>query len=330
MGADSLSHGRPATVQTIKKLFRQFGILIVFVLLLAALAIIAPNFMTLGNMLNILRQVTMIGIMSCGMTFVFAAGYVDLSVGSTLSLCGVAALTVTMNTGSMPLGVLTGLGIGVACGLLNGFLVNRLDAGLGTSFILTFGTMTIIASIALIVTGAHHVTNLQDEAYLFIGKAQIGVISFPLIIWVVTAVLLQFNLSKSSMGRSICAVGANTIAAKLSGVKVSKYRYIVFMISGGCAALAAIVYSARVGSCSPTAGEGYEMDAIAAVAIGGTSFAGGSGNVIKTMIGVLILGVLSNAMIIMNLTEFSKLIVKGCVVILAVYLDNLSRKQAEI
>jgi len=271
----------------------------------------------------------MIGIMSCGMTFVFAAGYVDLSVGSILSLSGVSALMVTISTGSMPLGVLTGIGFGVAFGLLNGFLVERMDAGLGTSFILTFGTMTIIASAALILTKGHHITNLQNEAYLFIGKGQFGVISVPLIIWITVAVLLQFFLAKSSSGRSICAVGANTIAAKLSGVKVAKYRYMVFMISGGCAALAGIVYSARVGSCSPTAGSGYEMDAIAAVAIGGTSFAGGSGNVINSVIGVLILGVLSNAMIILNLTEFSKLIVKGSVVILAVYLDNMTRKQAK-
>lgn len=312
----------------LKVLFQRFGIVIVFALLLIVLAIVTPNFMTPNNLLNILRQVTMIGIMSCGMTFVFAAGYVDLSVGSILSLSGVSALTVTIATGSMPLGLLTGIGLGVAFGLLNGFLIDKLDAGLGTSFILTFGTMTIIASVALIFTRGHHVTNLQNEAYLFIGKAQFGIISFPLIIWIAVIAVLQFYLVKSSAGRNICAIGANTLAAKLSGVKVANYRYLVFMISGGCAALAGIVYSARVGSCSPTAGSGYEMDAIAAVAIGGTSFLGGNGNVLKTVIGVLILGVISNAMIIMNLTEFSKLIVKGGVVILAVYLDNLTRKQA--
>jgi ribose transport system permease protein len=286
--------------------------------------------MTPANMLNILRQVTMIGIMSCGMTFVFAAGFVDLSVGSTMSLAGVSSLLVTINTGSMPLGLLTAVVIGVAAGLVNGFLADRLDAGLGTSFIMTFGTMTVFSALALITTNGHHVTNLRNEAYLFIGKAEFGGISFPLIIMVGVTVALQFMISKTSLGRKICAAGANTVAAKLSGLNVANCRYSVFIISGLCAALAGVVYSARVGSCAPDAGSGYEMDVIAAVAIGGTSFLGGGGNVIKSVIGVLILGVLSNAMIILNLTEFSKLIVKGGVIILAVYMDNLTRKQARI
>ena len=314
--------------QTIGLGFQQFGIFVVFAVLLIVLAILTPNFMTLTNLLNIFRQVTMIGIMSCGMTFVFAAGYVDLSVGSILSLSGVSSLSVTIATGSMPLGLLTGIGLGILFGMFNGFLIDRLDARLGTSFILTFGTMTMIGSVALIITNGHHVTNLQNEAFLFIGKAQFGIISFPMIIWIAVVASLQFFLTKSRSGRNICAIGANITAAKLSGVNVPKYRLMVFMINGGCAALAGIVYAARVGSCSPTAGAGYEMDAIAAVAIGGTSFAGGNGNVVKSLVGVLILGVLSNAMVMLNLTEFSKLIVKGGVVILAVYLDNLSRKQA--
>jgi ribose transport system permease protein len=309
-------------------LFQSYGIFIVFAALIAVLAVVTPNFITLTNLSNILRQVTMIGIMSCGMTYVFAAGYVDLSVGSTMSLSGVTSLMVTIQTDSMPLGLLTAIAIGLSAGFINGTLTDRIDAGLGMSFILTFGTMTMFASLALISTNGHHVTNLQNEAYLFIGKAQFGGVSFPLILLISAAVALQFVLTKSRLGRSVCAVGANTEAAKLSGLKVSNYRYVVFMISGVCAALAGVVYAARVGSCAPDAGVGYEMDAIAAVAIGGTSFLGGNGNVVKSVIGVLILGVLSNAMIILNLTEFSKLIVKGAIIILAVYLDNLTRKQA--
>lgn len=310
---------------TFRNIMQKNGILLVFILIVIVLSLAIGNFMTTNNIMNILRQVAVIGIMGCGMTYVIAAGYIDLSVGATLSISGMACVAIIQATDSAFLGIAGAVVVGALCGLLNGFLLNRLNGNAGDAFIVTFATSTVISAIVMIFTNGQYITNIKTPAFRFIGEDLFGAIPMPLLILVVFAGMMGFALKKTRFGRSVEYVGENVDTARLSGISINRYRYYVFVIAGICAALGAVIMSARVGSAAPDSGKGYEMDVIAAVVIGGTSLSGGNGSVFKTIIGVLILGVLSNAMVMLNLTEFSKLIIKGTIIILAVFLDNLSK-----
>jgi ribose transport system permease protein len=323
------SKGRIKDIKAFNWIINDGRIVFVLIGIIAIVALLNKNFLSFNNLLNISRQVAVIGIMSCGMTFVLITGNIDLSVGSILSLTGLVTLTIVKNFDAPLIAILVAIVIGLSCGLLNGFLINRHNGSIGSSFIITFGTMTIIGAAALLSTNGHNVTTVQNETYSTIGKSQIGMIPLPFLILLVVAIILQLILSKTTFGRNVSFTGANIVAARMSGINVNFYRYGVFMISGLCASLAAIVMTARVGSAATRAGAGFELDAIAAVVIGGVSLAGGSGKVWQTLIGALIMGVLANAMLILNLTEFTQLIVKGVIIILAVFLSSFSKNKLE-
>ena len=288
------------------------------------LGLISDNFFTLGNMLNLLRQVSVNALIAFGMTFVILTAGIDLSVGSTLALG--SALTAGLLTSGMDpiLAVLIGLLIGFILGAINGLIITK---GKVAPFIATLATMTIYRGATLVYTDGMPITGLSDSfAFEMIGKGYLFGIPFPVIIMVVVFIILYFVQRKTVFGRQVYAVGGNEEAAKLSGIKTDRVKLWVYSITGMLAVLAGIIISSRLDSAQPTAGTSYELDAIAAVVIGGTSLAGGRGRIVGTLVGALIIGVISNGLNLLNVSSFYQQIVKGAIILVAVLFDRSQKK----
>lgn len=295
--------------------------LIIFSILLG---FINDNFFTLNNMLNLLRQVSVNALIAFGMTFVILTAGIDLSVGSTLALG--SALTAGLLTSGMDpmLAVLIGLLIGFALGAINGLIITK---GKVAPFIATLATMTIYRGATLVYTDGTPITGLSDSfTFEMIGKGYLFGIPFPVIIMLVAFFILYFVQRKTVFGRQVYAVGGNEEAAKLSGIKTDGVKIWVYSITGMLAVLAGIIITSRLDSAQPTAGTSYELDAIAAVVIGGTSLAGGRGRIVGTLIGALIIGVISNGLNLLNVSSFYQQIVKGTIILVAVLFDRSQKK----
>lgn len=294
--------------------------IIVFSILLTCLS---PNFLTASNISNILRQVTVYAILAVGMTFVIITSGIDLSVGSVIPVvCIVVATILNKNPGSIWLAIFAGLLVGVLVGFLNGILVAQIGI---PPFIMTMGTMKVMSGFALLVTNSSAV-KVADANYRFIGTGSLLGIPVPIYLFIIVALIAHIILTQTPTGRHVFALGSNVEAARLSGVKVKKTLVAVYMFSGLCAAIAAIVYLARLGSCQAIAGDGYEMEAIAATVIGGTSITGGSGGVIGSILGAILMGIIKNGLVLLGVSTYWQQIVTGFVVIIAIIMD-LTRKQ---
>jgi ribose/xylose/arabinose/galactoside ABC-type transport system permease subunit len=298
------------------------GILFAIIILIIVTGIIQPEFFAWSNMVNILRQISVNGIVACGMTVCIMSGCYDLSVGSIVSMTGVFAI-LAVNAGvSDILCVLIGLGIGIAAGVFNGVLISSINGRGGEAFIITYGTQTVLAAIALFPSkGLFIAGRVQDGLF-----KSMGLNNAPIYIFLVVALILHFIISKTQYGRKLCFIGNNMDAAKMSGIRVKLNRITYYAISGLLAGLAGIVLCSRVTSSNPTAGTGYEMNAIAAVVVGGNSASGGSGSIIRTVIGAIVIGIMGNALNILGFSTNYQLIVKGGLIVLAVALDILSKK----
>nr|WP_280142425.1 ABC transporter permease [Rhizobium sp. NFR03] len=294
-------------------------VLVALVLLMAA---IAPNFNRVDNLLNIARAISINAILAAGMTVVILTGGIDLSVGSTIAVSGVVAVIVAMTGVPAPLAVLVGMGAGALCGLVNGWLTAYLSLA---PFIVTLGTMTFLRGLAYTITDGQPIVS-SSLNFRNLGNGYLGPIPVPVIVMVAVYVVVWFILERTRYGRHIYAVGGNAEAAKLAGVRVKRVVTSVYVLAGACAGLAGVIFSARVISAQPTAGTGYELDAIAAVVLGGTSLAGGRGRIVGTLIGSIILGVLSTGLILLNVPFFTQLLIKGVVIILAVAIDSLKQR----
>ena len=298
------------------------GILVAIIILIIVTGIVQPEFFAWSNMVNILRQISVNGIVACGMTVCIMSGCYDLSVGSIVSMTGVFAI-LAVNAGvSDILCVLIGLGIGIAAGIFNGALISAINGRGGEAFIITYGTQTVLAAIALFPSkGLFIAGRVQDGLF-----KSMGLNNAPIYIFLVVAVILHFVISKTQYGRKLCFIGNNMDAAKMSGIRVKLNRITYYAISGLLAGLAGIVLCSRVTSSNPTAGTGYEMNAIAAVVVGGNSASGGSGSILRTVIGAIVIGVMGNALNILGFSTNYQLIVKGILIVLAVALDIISKK----
>ena len=298
------------------------GILFAIIILIIVTGIVQPEFFAWSNMVNILRQISVNGIVACGMTVCIMSGCYDLSVGSIVSMTGVFAI-LAVNAGvSDILCVLIGLGIGIAAGIFNGALISAINGRGGEAFIITYGTQTVLAAIALFPSkGLFIAGRVQDGLF-----KSMGLNNAPIYIFLVVAVILHFVISKTQYGRKLCFIGNNMDAAKMSGIRVKLNRITYYAISGLLAGLAGIVLCSRVTSSNPTAGTGYEMNAIAAVVVGGNSASGGSGSIIRTVIGAIVIGIMGNALNILGFSTNYQLIVKGALIVLAVALDIISKK----
>lgn len=321
--------GREKAVSTNKaaRFFQEnLGILIALVALCVILGIYpgtSQYFLTVKNLFNVLRQISTNLLLACGMTMVIILGGIDLSVGSIIALSGVLAAGCVSRYG-FPIGaaLLAGVLIGVLFGLFNGFVISKTTI---PPFIVTLATMNIARGLAGVYTGGSPVRVVSKE-WQFVGAGYIGGIPVPVIIMFVVYVISLLILNRTKFGRHVYAVGGNVTAAEFSGIKVTRVKFIVYLYTGIMAGIAGIILASRMYSGQPTAGEGAEMDAIAAVVVGGTSMAGGSGKLGGTLIGALIIGVLNNGLNLMNVNSFWQTVVKGIVILLAVTTDYLRNR----
>ncbi|WP_349674761.1 ribose ABC transporter permease [Lacrimispora sp.] len=304
-----------------KQLINQINIyrsvLILLIICLSA-AFLSKSFLNISNLFNVFKQVTVAGIIGCGMTFVILTGGIDLSVGSILGLSGVVASGVLASTGNTFLAVATALAIGTACGTANGFFISHCGI---PPFIATLGTMTLLRGCVLIYTKGSPIP-VKSEVYKFIGKGSVIGVPVPVIILILLFLTAHYILTQTPFGRSIYAVGGNREAARLSGISVKRTEWTAYIMNGLLSGIAAVVLTARLGSAQSTSGQGIEMDAIAAVILGGTSLSGGTGFVLPTVVGAMIMGIIDNILTLMNVNPHATSIVKGSVVLIAVLVDK--------
>lgn len=303
------------------KYMSELTTVIALIILMAVITIINSNFLTANNLLNLLLQVTSNALIAFGMTFVILTGGIDLSVGSILALS--SALTAGLLGSGMPviLAILISLILGCILGMMNGLLISY---GKLAPFIVTLATMTIFRGATLVYTNGNPITKGLSDTFLFqfLGQGYIVGIPFPVIIMFIVFIILYVLLHKTAFGKSVYAIGGNEKAAYISGVKLNKVKIIIYSISGIMASISGLIITSRLSSAQPTAGASYEMDAIAAVVLGGTSLSGGKGRILGTLIGALIIGVLNNGLNIIGVSAFWQQVVKGVVILIAVLIDR--------
>lgn len=303
------------------KYMSELTTVIALIILMAVITIINSNFLTANNLLNLLLQVTSNALIAFGMTFVILTGGIDLSVGSILALS--SALTAGLLGSGMPvtLAILISLILGCILGMMNGLLISY---GKLAPFIVTLATMTIFRGATLVYTNGNPITKGLSDTFLFqfLGQGYIVGIPFPVIIMFIVFIVLYVLLHKTAFGKSVYAIGGNEKAAYISGVKLNKVKIIIYSISGMLASISGLIITSRLSSAQPTAGASYEMDAIAAVVLGGTSLSGGKGRILGTLIGALIIGVLNNGLNIIGVSAFWQQVVKGVVILIAVLIDR--------
>ncbi len=304
-------------------ILRKYALIVALIILIIVAAFIEPRFISFQNIRNVLNQVSVIGILACGMTFVIITGCIDLSVGSVISITGIVVIKMVKRFGDFP-GIIMALMLGALFGFLIGLVMARINGRLGESFMVTYGAQTALAGLAMIVSGGLF---LMSDTFGFFSR--IGKGANPIVIFLALILICQVFIKRTTFGRNIYFLGANPEAAKLSGINIGRYRVLIFTLSGAIAALAGIVLPSRVAAANPTAGVGYELDAIAAVVVGGISMSGGSGTFLNTLMGVIVIGVLGNALNIMNVTSYPQMIIKGIVIAAAVSLDMWNRSISE-
>lgn len=302
---------------------RRLGILFGFVVVYGVFAVLNHQFLSVGNLTAVALQSSINAIIAIGMTLVIISAGIDLSVGSIAGLASVVAATV-MATQGLGLGIAAGLAVGLVAGAINGVLIARVGLA---PFIVTLGTLALFRGSALVFTNGQPIYGIP-ESFRGIFGGSLGPIPTPVIIAIVCAVIVDFLLRRTTFGEHIIAIGGNEEAARLCGVAVGRVKALIYVIAGGLAALGGFVLVARIGAAEPIGGTGYELDAIAATVIGGTSLFGGVGTIGGTLIGALILGGLRNGLTLMNVQTFWQQVASGLVIIFAVLIDRLIRRPA--
>ncbi|WP_232225526.1 ABC transporter permease [Oceanobacillus manasiensis] len=296
-------------------LWSDYSVIIAFLIIFIAASFMSPRFLDLNNQMNILMQVSIIGIIALGMTVVMLSGGIDLSVGSVLALVGVIAVIALNATGSIIAAVLTAFIVGSFAGLLNGLMVAK---GRIASFIATLGMMAAARSIALYIANGGSISG-EVSGFSAIANSEFFMIDYPIIIFIIMTVFVYLLMHKTRFGRYVYAIGSNEKAAMLSGIRVDRVKIGVYSLTGLLVSVAATIETSRLNSISSSSsGASYELDAIAAVIIGGTRMTGGRGKIIGTFFGVLILGILNNMMNLMNVSPHLQGFVKGLIIIIAV------------
>jgi ribose transport system permease protein len=299
------------------------GIVVGLIVLCGFFWALSPNFMSVNNLLNIVMQVSIIAILGFGMTYVLLLGDIDLSVGATMALVGTVCAFALEHGASPFLAVLAAMGTGLVLGAINGSLSALLTI---PSFIVTVATMGVFRGFAYLTSNGVPIS-IDNDAFAFLGNG--AVLGIPLPIWILAVLLLlnHFVLSRTVFGRKAYLAGGNREAALYSGIDVNRLRIMIFMISGLLASIGGVLMTSRLYSAQPNAGIGYELDAIAAAVLGGTSLSGGYGTITGTLIGALIIGVINNGMNLLSVPYFYQLIVKGIVILVAVCIDVQTKKR---
>jgi ribose transport system permease protein len=305
-----------------KDLLQKFAALAGLLLLVLVFSLTSEAFFTVGNGMTVALQVTSIALLGVGATCVIIAGGIDLSVGSVLALSGVLAALATKAGVPVPLAMALGVLAGAVCGAVNGLLVTRAKL---PPFIATLGMMSVARGAALVFTEGRPVSGF-DEGFRWLATGSVGPIPAPVIVMVVVYVCAHIVLTRTTFGRYVYAIGGNEEATRLSGVAVRFHKTAIYCVAGLLSAVAAIVLTARLNSAQPIAGMMYELDAIAATVIGGTSLMGGEGSLGGTLVGALIMGVLRNGLNLLGVSSFVQQIVIGAVIVVAVLVDTLLKR----
>ena len=316
-----MSH-RLAPLASAQRLLQRFGIVIALALIGATLTAATPNFLTAANLINVARQISLNGILAVGVTFVLLTGGVDLSLGSVVALAGVVAAGFA-HPGSYPVAVpiLMGIMAGTACGAANGLVVTR---GGVAPFIVTLGMMTVARGLALVVSGGKPVSGMSPELTRLAGD--VGGLPIPVLVLGAVSLASWAFLGNTRLGRYVYAVGGNENAARAAGISVGQVKMFAYTLCGALAGLAGVVLAARITTGQPNAAVAYELDAIAAVVIGGTSLSGGVGGIGGTLLGVLLMGVINNGLDLLNVSSYYQQIIKGVIIIGAVWLDRREKE----
>ncbi|WP_320175047.1 ribose ABC transporter permease [Maridesulfovibrio sp.] len=317
-------NGQLKTVSIKDRLIEQ-KTLIALVVMIVIVSFLNPNFFTIGNILNILRQTAINAVMAVGMTLVILTAGIDLSVGSVLALCG--AIGASLIAAQMPVSVAVGaaLGAGAILGGISGIIIAK---GKVQAFIATLVSMTLVRGLTLVYTDGRPISTGFTEvadSFAFIGTGYLFGIPFPIWIMAFTFGAAWYLLNHTRLGRYIYALGGNEEATRLSGINVDRIKIAVYAIAGFLSALSGLIVTSRLSSAQPTAGYGYELDAIAAVVLGGTSLMGGKGTIMGTLLGALIIGFLNNALNLLDVSSYYQMIAKALVILLAVLVDTKSK-----
>ncbi|EIZ1172373.1 ribose ABC transporter permease [Vibrio vulnificus] len=299
--------------------------LIALLFLIVVVSFLNPNFFTVDNILNILRQTSVNAIIAVGMTLVILTAGIDLSVGSVLALCGAFAASLVAMEVPVLIAVPTALLAGAALGAISGVIIAK---GKVQAFIATLVTMTLLRGVTMVYTDGRPIsTGFTDTADAFAWFGTGYALGIPVPVWLMAIVFAAawYLLNHTRFGRYVYALGGNESATRLSGINVDKVKIGVYAICGLLAALAGIIVTSRLSSAQPTAGMGYELDAIAAVVLGGTSLMGGKGRIMGTLIGALIIGFLNNALNLLDVSSYYQMIAKAAVILLAVMVDNKNK-----
>ena len=315
----------------------QFGALIVLAVICVIFAFLEPAFVSQRNIFNVLRQVSIYGVLAIGMTFVILTGGIDLSIGSLLAFAGIVAASVEkggrglLSVGAagesagygLPAALAAAIGVGLLGGLLQGLGVSKLKV---PPFVVTLGGMSVFRGLTLLWSGGQPISAFRD-AYKVIGQGSVGPVPIPVLLFAIVAIIGFVVLKMTRYGRYVYAVGGNQEAARLSGLNTTAVLTSVYVISGFCCGFAGFILSSRLNSAEQVAGLGYELTVIAGVVIGGTSLFGGEGGVFGTVLGVLLIGVLSNGLTLLNVNPYYQQIVVGLIIVFAVFVDQLVKRR---
>lgn len=308
------------------KVYRKYGSYIILATVFLYFALTQPTFLKTANLLNVLQQVAIYGIIATGVTFVMISGGTDLSVGGQVACNGLlmAAMMVKWNI-PVPVAMLAGILVGIAIGCLNGAISAYLRV---TPFVITLCTMLILNGLALVVTNGYPIYDLP-ESFLWLGQGWIGPIPVSVIILVLVCIVGWFLLSKTYFGRTVYALGGNQEAARLAGINTFKLRIMVYGLCGLFTAIGTMVMMARTNTASATAGSNYQFDCLTAACLGGVTFGGGSGNMLNTFVGVLIIGILANGLILAGVNSNMQQVIKGCLLLFAIAMGAIQKRRTE-
>jgi inositol transport system permease protein len=298
------------------EIYRKYGTILIFVGIFVLSSFLNETFLTTGNLTNVLRQVVVVSLLACGVTFIIILGHIDVSLGSVLALSGTIAASVMSQTQNIYLAIAAGIATGVAIGLVNGYVITYFKI---PSFIMTLAMTTVARGAILLYTAGVPVSGLGE--FQVIGQGNIGPIPISVLILIFVVILSWVLLNRTKFGRHVYAVGGNAKAAMASGINTDGVLRRAFVFNGILVSIAGIVLMSRINSGQPAAGVAYEFDAITAVVVGGTSLMGGTGTITGTVIGAMIIGVINNILNLMNVSSYWQQIVKGVIIAVAVILD---------
>lgn len=299
----------------------RYSIYVILLVVVVAASLLSENFLSSDNIFNVLRQVAVITILAYGAMTLIIGGMIDLSAGAVMAFSGVVSVMVYKSTSNMLIAVLAAVLVGVACNLVSAFLVASLRT---PAFIVTLGMMLIARGAVLELTQGQNVLQLGD--FVLIGQGNLGWLPIPVLILIVVTLVIWYLMNQTRYGRSVYAVGGNEEAARAAGIPVERVKYQAFLVNGVLVGIAGVIFMSRVNAGLPNAGVGYELQAITAPIIGGTSFSGGVGTVFGTLAGALIVGVLGNIMNLIGIGSYVQQIVMGAIIVVAVAYDVFSKR----